>query len=462
MSACIQITRVAGSANAWSTNGLPPRGGRSCARFGDGGKGQSARPRILAPQRLGRIGERNRDGNQSLGRELALPPIVAALTSFSASVKSTLSFRLILCCSIFLVCATAARSQGEYQQTKDGKTLVWNGTAKPGETASWNGSRDSESYATGFGALTWYNANGKVYALYYGNMVRGKFEGAVNLHTNGRTAHAYFVDGGRVSTWARGPAPSKAPPTVQPVIEKRRAETEKAKAARIEAAKLATPVPETATTKTEPEKGRLIEEHVARKPAETPAETTPMSAEKEIEPSSAATPAQAFEEPATISTPAEERTEITSAPTAEPSVAAERENVPQSATREEPSVSSESTPAAPAASKSEADVSVSTLVGPPTSLRTTNEVSPLPENESSPPEHAGPLTEAEAVSLADTEARIHGFFLDDYERPRVDHSNVKGRWSLYYGLKDPSEKSADLVPFTVTVDDKTKKVEIRK
>ena len=44
--------------------------------------------------------------------------------------------------------------------------------------------------------------------------------------------------------------------------------------------------------------------------------------------------------------------------------------------------------------------------------------------------------ETEAINLADTEARVQGARLDDYERPKVDHSAVKGRWSLFYGLKE--------------------------
>ncbi len=40
-------------------------------------------------------------------------------------------------------------------------------------------------------------------------MVRGKFDGSVNVHSNGKTQHAIFVDGKRTSRWARGPAPSR-------------------------------------------------------------------------------------------------------------------------------------------------------------------------------------------------------------------------------------------------------------
>jgi hypothetical protein len=380
-----------------------------------------------------------------------------------ATVKIIIPKQVFLASACLILLTSKAIAQGEYQQTRDGKTMVWNGTPKRGETASWNGGRDSENYATGFGALTWYNASGKEYALYYGNMVRGKFDGAVNIHLNGRTAHAYFVDGGRVSTWARGSAPSKAPPALQPVIEKRRVEAEKAKEARAEAARLAaTPVPEAVKTKTEPEEVRSTEEHVAAKPVETPTEATPPPVPTENEKAAAATPAQTLEEPRTTPAPAEERNEITSARTEESPTASEQENS-QAAPTEQPAASvSQTTDSAATSEKSEADISLNTLVGPPTSLRETTEGSSQTESESPPPEHSGPLTEAEAINLADTEARIHGVPLDNYERPKIDHSNVRGRWSLFYGLKDPSAKSAELEPFTVTVDDKTKKVELRK
>src|SRR2546430_265769 len=139
----------------------------------------------------------------------------------------TLRLRLLVFAGALLVCVCAvALGKGEYQQTRDGKTLVWNATPKAGETMSWDGSRDRDGYATGFGDVTWYDSAGKVYALYYGNMVHGKFEGAVNFHTGNRTAHAYFVDGGRVTAWARGAAPSNMKVPADIVAQRRKAEAE--------------------------------------------------------------------------------------------------------------------------------------------------------------------------------------------------------------------------------------------
>src|SRR2546430_9968132 len=252
--------------------------------------------------------------------------------------------RLILFCGGLLVFAGAAFGQGEYQQTRDNKTMVWNGTPKSGETSSWAGSRDKDNYAAGFGDLTWYTANGKVYALYYGNMVHGKFEGAVNVHTNGRTAHAYFVDGGRVTAWARGPAPSKMAVPEEALIKRRKMETEKAaakKEQRVEAAAKATPTP----PKTESTKPRSTEQ-IVKKPAPTPTEPTPPAvAQKPTEPVTMAQAERSFEEPVAISTPAEERqrSEPAQSPNPEPSLPKEEQTVAQPVAREEHSIASPST-----------------------------------------------------------------------------------------------------------------------
>ena len=110
--------------------------------------------------------------------------------------------------ALLSVFAGAAFGEGTYQRTKDGKTIVWNNDPKPGDAATWFGDRDGEGYATKVGTLTWYTANGAVYARYFGNMVRGKFDGMVNVHSKGKTDHAIFVDGQRTTRWAAGPAPS--------------------------------------------------------------------------------------------------------------------------------------------------------------------------------------------------------------------------------------------------------------
>ena len=295
-------------------------------------------------------------------------------------------------------------------------------------------------------------------------MVHGKFEGAVNLHSAGRTLHAYFADGGRMTAWGRGRAPSNMKVPEEIVMQRRKAEAEKPVAKeeqRIEPAAKATPTP----PRTESTKARPTEQ-IAKKPTSTPAEPTPPPvAKKPTEPAITAEAERPFEEPAAISTPPEERqtSEPPQVAKTEPSLPKEEQTVAQPVDREEHSIATQPTTPHPAASaaKSEADVSLNTLVGPPHSLRT-NTSGPKSDNESAPPERTGPLTEAGAISLADAEARIHGYQLDNYQRPKVDHSNVKGKWSLFYGLKDPAAKSEEVVPFTVTVEDKTRKVEVRK
>src|SRR6266513_5645194 len=185
----------------------------------------------------------------------------------------TLSLRSILFCGGLLLLASTSFAQGEYQQAKDEKTLIWNGTPKPGETSSWDGDRDKENYATGFGALTYYTARGSVFALYYGNMVHGKLEGPVNVHTNGRTAHAYFVDGGRVTGWGRGRAPSKMEVPEEAIIEKRKAQAEKIAAAAKRAAEAEK------KQKAEAEKVRPLEP-VVTKPETKPEKPPVSSSEK--------------------------------------------------------------------------------------------------------------------------------------------------------------------------------------
>jgi hypothetical protein len=400
----------------------------------------------------------------------------------------TLRLRLVpLCGSLLLVFASAALAEGEYQQTRDSKTMVWNSTPKPGETSSWAGGRDKENYASGFGDLTWYTANGKVYVRYYGNMVHGKFEGAVNAHTNDRTVHAYFVDGGRVTGWARGRAPSRMNLPEEAIIEKRKAAAEKIAAAqkpKPEPEKhLAAAAPETATKpKVEPEKVRSIASKSSATPTPAaPSRTPPTVAEGKI-----ALAREKTEKPASVFEP-------TPIPT-KPETVTQKSEVGDSTERAAPALdrpvtetttqpsTQETAPVAegpvqnaevsslppgnqPSAAKSDGDVSLNMLVGPPSSLRATSIPETAPEKterSTSSASSTDKLTEAEAISLADTEARIQGYNVDEYQRPKVDHSAVKGKWALFYGLKEGADAAGNPAAFTVTIEDETKKVEIRK
>ena len=113
------------------------------------------------------------------------------------------------------LCGEIARAEGRYQETRDGRTLVWNSDPNPGDVVTWSGDRDKNEYAHGFGRLVWYtNEPGfdkpQLYARYWGRMVNGKLEGPVNVHSQRKTHYAIFIDGARVTGWAAGTAPSRA------------------------------------------------------------------------------------------------------------------------------------------------------------------------------------------------------------------------------------------------------------
>jgi hypothetical protein len=381
-------------------------------------------------------------------------------------------FRLISVCCVFVAATSAAFGAGEYQQTRDSKTMIWNGTPKAGETSTWSGDRDKENYATGFGDLTIYNASGKAYALYYGNMVRGKFEGPVNVHTNGRTSHAYFVDGNRATAWGWGAAKSTMTASEAAVVEKRRAEAEKIAAARKkeETKPAPTPVKKNEIAEKIKETPAQPTEHVAKAtetyqaeatpepPAVTKEKTKPTPAETNTlaraEPSE--TPVRAFLEP----TPLPKIAESPPPPIEETPVPAESPAAEEKidSTAKPPEVARESTEK----KKNHENVSVNALVGPPSSLRSTDENSSERSSAGPAASESDRLNESDAVNLADTEARNQGYNLENYERPKADYSEVKRKWILYYDLKKSADRGLGVAPLSVTVEDRSKKVEIRK
>jgi hypothetical protein len=105
-------------------------------------------------------------------------------------IRFTVSTRRLFVYSALLVFLTTGPVlAGEYQPTKDGKTLVWNENHKPGDLVSWSGKRDADGYATGYGTLTWYvpedtleigsnlpRKHYRVSSRVSGTMVKGKFE----------------------------------------------------------------------------------------------------------------------------------------------------------------------------------------------------------------------------------------------------------------------------------------------
>src|SRR2546423_2477608 len=118
-----------------------------------------------------------------------------------------------------------AKAAGEYQPTRDGKTLVWNDAPKLDDESTWSGRRDRDGFAQGFGTLIWYTKEAgikkpQLFARYWGNMKRGKFSGPVNVHSKKKTHHAIFADGARVTRWAPGPARSRMTPQQIALIAK--------------------------------------------------------------------------------------------------------------------------------------------------------------------------------------------------------------------------------------------------
>ena len=330
--------------------------------------------------------------------------------------------RFIFVCGALLL-ASVAFGDGAYQRAKDGKTIVWNNSPKPGDTAAWSGGRDSDGYATGFGTLTWYTprqqigtesdkptaAKPIVYGRYFGHMVRGKFDGPVNLHSKGKTSHAIFVDGRLTSGWAAGPAPS------------RRVGQQRAPRAKQEAA--AGP----ASAKVSGVAG-----------PEPPAERPPTAARR-----TAKAAVQKRDEAA------RREAETESPPTVEPSPIVNRspnDTDSKASTKEEP--------------KGKIDDALRSLVGPPSSLRTNpgTDASPAGAKQEAAPSPGvnARLTRQEVIDLADAEARRHGYDPADYQRPEPQYNAADNTWSLFYDQKPFDEMVEMGKHFSVMVDDKTK------
>jgi hypothetical protein len=110
--------------------------------------------------------------------------------------------------------------------------------------------------------------------------------------------------------------------------------------------------------------------------------------------------------------------------------------------------------------------SLRSLTAPPASLRTELAATPpapaaaaaTPTGSSGATAEAGVgLNGADAIELADAEARARGYKLDDYQHPQVQYATETGTWSVLYQPKIPTAKA-----FSVTVDAKTKKAQIGK
>ena len=310
---------------------------------------------------------------------------------------------VVVGCILLLFVGTNAYADGTYQRTRDGKTLVWNQDPKPTDRATWSGDRDQDGYASGFGTLTWYTAKSQgdndskatIYARYFGNMIRGKFDGPVNGHSKGVTGHAVFSDGKRLSRWAAGPVPSWNMPRSLPSPPA--AATPK-EAAKINEPSFNPPPPSygvAALGRPVPDLDYLPEQSATDIPEEGPAEAT----------------------------------------TANPT--------------------SRSGPAPKP--KLGIDESLRLLVGPPPPARAISGDSPVrPKN---PRRGANPnparLTQEEVIRLADSEARRRGYDLNEYQRSGAQFDPADNTWSLLYEQKAGSNMAGSPKRFTMAIDEKT-------
>ncbi len=386
---------------------------------------------------------------------------------------------------LVLLFGGTAFGEGTYQRTKDGKTIVWNNDPKPGDAATWSGHRDPDGYATKFGTLTWYTARGTVYVRLYGNMVHGKFDGMVNGHSKQKTAHAIFADGQRTTHWAAGPARSFSVPPTPPVgPAERLAKTENAELRNLSPANRERKQASGLSPRPKPES---ISEHVA--PPGSTAENLGRGGD------SIPTLKNAREQ--TVRVPIQNATAKESSPKPVPSAAPafSAENTP--AARAEPEAPAEGprfarakvspVPASPLPSeqtstpdskgfgeqqkppikqsplvqpdedepnrppiseqKVEPDGSLRSIAEPPPSLDTVREAAVSPK--------ARPrLTSEEVISLANGEARKHGYNRVDYRRNEPEFNPNFKTWSVSY-----QQSTVDGMVhqcFSVIVDDKTK------
>lgn len=316
---------------------------------------------------------------------------------------------------MLLCLVITASADGAYQRTKDAKTIIWNDNPTPGDAATWSGDRDAEGYASGFGTLTWYTTRGQsgkeaketLYAYYFGNMVRGKFNGPVNGHSKGVTAHAVFKQGKRLSRWAAGPVLSWTTPS-----SGGQSTPDEVGAPKVEIAKAAEfnpPPPRSSVAAADRPLPNYDSLHSSRPPAaaedvpaEGPAGTTDRSSN--------------------------------------------------------PAVVAAATKPAPGT-----DESLRLLARPPASLRPASAESAgaadFQQNEDATTGVAQ-LSKQEVVALADSEAQKRGYELGNYERPEPVFDPVDRTWSLSYAGKSINGTSPPNKRFTVAIDDKSKKTAI--
>jgi hypothetical protein len=382
-------------------------------------------------------------------------------------------WRAVFVCAAISIFAGAAFGAGEYQRSKDGKTLIWNADPKSEDSASWWGERDNHGYAKGVGELTWYKGQGTVYARYYGNMVHGKLDGPVNVHVNGRTAHAFFSAGKRMTGWARGPASSRFATDWRSALARENAGS----------APATSPPPISTEPVSASEELRSSAQQTQESPAEGPAaeaarpprgEESPTKPEENVQrPTPGPSPQSsgaAGPPPESYSAAGVEQSKTKTAKT-ESRRPEKSEQRPVDAARERSESHPSSSIPYPSANTSQSAPrptqdhgSLAELAVPPSALRnepTVETPSTAPEADlASSPSATAHLTTDEAVEIADTEARARGYDLSEYQRPTADYSKVKGKWSLVYDLKKPDVVQDKPHRLRVTIDDASRKADV--
>jgi hypothetical protein len=383
---------------------------------------------------------------------------------------------ICLCSTLLALSAAIGLAAGNYQRTKDGKVIVWNGDPRPGDAAQWFGGRDGDGYAAGIGTLVWYTGKGEVYASYHGKMVRGKLDGPIDSRSAGKLAHAVFVNGERTTRWAAGSAAKAALASAQTISPAPK-----------------TP-PENQASPSTPSSGGSADENNGTAAAKPDAIATL--------PATAQPPPTAIPERQTVAT-TEKKEQQTPRAAAETSHAADADQPAPSDSRTGRTAKVEADHQTPNTEHhSESDIpaegpktktekptndafsiepkplpqptrptitiqgkpEVADFSGPPAVLRE-NSVSDTPAINATEPEtlsspRATQLAPEEAMELADAEASAHGYNPGEYERPSADYSAVKRQWSFLYNASSsaPIDKPQH---FVVTVDEATKNAELK-
>jgi hypothetical protein len=304
-----------------------------------------------------------------------------------------------LCGVLLLVLANGAHAS-QYLRTREG-TLVWDNPRGPGYEATWSGNRDRKRYATGEGTLTWYRLEqrlltGSIIPFWRGN-------GVIVGSFSGKMLHGKF-DGMVVSVDASGKTFHAR------FVDGRKTKDWEAGPAPLPTEQPAEQVQQDVVAAGEPETKPPA---LVARPSPTPHEKASQGAPGSV---AKATPSPAMDDSlrSLISPPSLLRMKAMAE-------ASPKESMPA----KEPSSAQASVP---------------------------------PTTSSSPP---GPsLNATEVIDLADAEARTQGYDLGEYQRPQAHYTAKDGTWSVSYAQKYVDGMGEVGTPFSVTVEDKTKKISI--